>query len=115
MGRKNGVSGVFDCIFAELEIVVLQNLCSGTVFQFNANSTNRPAFMRPYPNLFETNLPAPFFRQSFDSNKLGCDDCTSKCCTSRHDNSGFASSPSAMIPAANGAEADVPEKFSVQI
>lgn len=66
-----------------------------------------------FPSMIRRNLdlpflPAPFVFQSKAFKGFGLAVATTMCCTSRHVSSVFASKVNATIPAAKGADADVP-------
>lgn len=94
----------------------LQMCCAGTVVHFSAKLTIAPASIRPYPNLWLILRLNPFriHPVSF-SRGSGRDVSTTKNCMSRHVSEGFASSAKATMPAAKGADAEVPVCSTVQI
>ncbi|KAF1770922.1 hypothetical protein GCK72_002746 [Caenorhabditis remanei] len=88
--------------------------CSGTVFHVFAIFTSAPPSMSPYPNLLLTILPTPFLdHPGLFSSGFQLAVRRTRCCISLHVNSGFASRARAIIPAARGADADVPVCLSV--
>lgn len=70
--------------------------------------TNWAASIIPKPNAWLTRFPTPLVFQSNALRYFGLAVSTIKCWTSRHVKLRFASSANAIIPAAMGADADVP-------
>lgn len=74
------------------------------------------AYMYTYPNLWLTFRCTPFTIQPLSfSNGSAFEVSTTRYCKSRHVSAGFACNASAHMPAANGADADVPVCSTVQI
>lgn len=76
---------------------------------FSAKLTKAPASISPYPNLCDTFRRTPFVIHPFSFSKgVDLDVNTTKYCISLQVRLGLASRARAQIPAARGAEADVP-------
>ena len=75
--------------------------------------TNWAASIMPKPKAWLTRLPTPLVFQSSAFRYFGFAVSTIKCCTSRQVRLRFASKAKAMMPAAIGADAEVPVWFSV--
>lgn len=90
--------------------------CDGTGIQSSAKFTIFPASIKPYPNLWLTFRCTPLTIQPLSfSNGSAFDVNTTKNCKSRQVSAGFACRANAHMPAANGADADVPVCSTVQI
>lgn len=118
------------CEFYNFDARIIQIDLSGTRVQLIEALTKPWAFIKPKPNLLLNRYPAVFICQPSLSYRGATSDVnTIKCCTSLHVklplerqirlsrnlgsvaiimNNYFASNASAIIPAANGADADVP-------
>ncbi len=95
--------GLFGEIFVEQERIL------GTFTQVFANSVIRPASIKPKPKKLLTLKPRLLIKKLSVLITSDRDVSTIKYMTSRHVNDGFASSAKAIMPAAMGADADVPE------
>ena len=73
------------------------------------------ASIKPYPKEWEKLRPTAFCDQSLARRLALCAHRTVICWTSLQVNSGLTSKISAMIPAAKGAEAEVPVCVEVQV
>lgn len=83
---------------------------------FSAKLTKEAASINPYPNLWLTFRFTPVVIQPVSfSNGSERDVNTTRYCISLHVKLGFASNANAQIPAARGAEADVPVCSTVQM